>query len=241
MKDGVATKASVAGDPRFDTWDQAYAWYANVYKFTPPKDITEGYTEADWPGMAVTIDECEAKCAAHFPSGRGVLACPKTELERNILKWLFWHPGDWSNPVYGWVGNYRGTAASDAFDGCPRGAGTVNGGSIAGDAPASLGFVPDNGGECAIEERCAVLVGNGWVIEKATWGKNKDWRVTDRWKTGEIKGPWTDYIDDKSCGTGDYALPGKEVEENDSGEGTKTRYELCGNQPVCRLHPTVLH
>ncbi len=53
--------------------------------------------------MAITIDECEAKCAAHFPSGRGVLACPKTELERNVLKWLWWHPG-----AYGWVGNYRG-------------------------------------------------------------------------------------------------------------------------------------
>ena len=53
--------------------------------------------------QAITIDECEAKCAAHFPSGRGVLACPKTELERNVLKWLWWHPG-----AYGWVGNYRG-------------------------------------------------------------------------------------------------------------------------------------
>ena len=38
-----------------------------------------------------------------FTSGRGVLACPKTELERNVLKWLWWHPG-----AYGWVGNYRG-------------------------------------------------------------------------------------------------------------------------------------
>ena len=76
----------------------------------PPADGTrqflvrwEGYTEADWPGMAINIDECEAKCTAHFPSGRGVLACPKTELERNVLKWLWWHPG-----AYGWVGNYRG-------------------------------------------------------------------------------------------------------------------------------------
>ena len=48
--------------------------------------------------------------------------------------------------------------------------------------------------------------------------------VTDRWKTGDITW-YGDYIDDKSCGTGDYALPEKEVEENDSGEGTKTRYE----------------
>ena len=53
--------------------------------------------------------------------------------------------------------------------------------------------------------------------------------VTDRWKTGEIKGPWVDYIDDKSCGTGAYGLPEKEVEENDSGE-------LSGNQPVRRVH-----
>ena len=174
--------------------------------------------------MAITIDECEAKCAAHFPSGRGVLACPKTELERNVLKWLWWHPG-----AYGWVGNYRGTAASDAFDGCPRGAGTVNGGSIAGDASASLGFTPDNGGECAIEERCAVLVGNDWVVEKETWGKGESWEVTDRWKTGDITW-YGDYIDDKSCGTGDYALPEKEVEENDSGE-------LSGNQPVLGCTP----
>ena len=71
-----ATKASVAGS-RFDTWDQAYAWYANVYKFTEPKDITEGYTEADWPGMAITIDDCEAICASHFPSGAGVHAGPQ--------------------------------------------------------------------------------------------------------------------------------------------------------------------
>ena len=31
------------------------------------------------------------------------------------------------------------------------------------------------------------------------------------------------------------------VDENDSGEGTKTRYELCGNQLVRRVHPTILH
>ena len=48
--------------------------------------------------------------------------------------------------------------------------------------------------------------------------------VTDRWKTGEITW-YGDYIDDKSCGTGKYGLPEKEVDENDSGEGTKTRYE----------------
>jgi hypothetical protein len=48
--------------------------------------------------------------------------------------------------------------------------------------------------------------------------------VTDRWKTGDITW-YGDYIDDKSCGTGKYGLPEKEVEENDSGEGTKTRYE----------------
>ena len=180
--------------------------------------------------MAITIDDCEAKCAAHFPSGRGVLACPKTELERNVLKWLWWHPG-----AYGWVGNYRGTAASDPFDGCPRGAGTVGDGTagVAGNAPASLGFVPDNGGECAIEERCAVLVGNGWVIEEKTWHKGESYEKTDRWKTGDINWPG-DYIDDKSCGTGEYALPEKEVEENDSGE-------LSGNQPVRRAHPTILH
>ena len=83
VKDGVATKASVAGSA-FSSWDQAYAWYANVYKFTEPKDITEGYTEADWPGMAVTIDECEAKCAAHFPSGRGVLACVEIKILRRF-------------------------------------------------------------------------------------------------------------------------------------------------------------
>ena len=154
--------------------------------------------------------------AAHFPSGRGVLACPKTELERNILKWLWWHPG-----AYGWVGNYRGTAASDAFDG--KGAAPAPWATarrlVAGDArsPASLGFVPDNGGECAIEERCAVLVGNGWVIEKETWGKGESWEVTDRWKTGDITW-YGDYIDDKSCGTGKYALPEKDVDENDSGE-----------------------
>ena len=126
-----------------------------------------------------------------------------------------------------------GTAASDAFDGCPRGAGTVNGGSIAGDASASLGFTPDNGGECAIEERCAVLVGNDWVVEKETWGKGESWEVTDRWKTGDITW-YGDYIDDKSCGTGKYGLPEKEVDENDSGE-------LSGNQPVRRVHPTILH
>ena len=93
----------------------------------------------------------------------------------------------------------------------------MNGGSIAGDASASLGFVPDNGGECAIEERCAVLVGNGWVIEEKTWHKGESYEKTDRWKTGDINWPG-DYIDDKSCGTGEYALPEKEVEENDSGE-----------------------
>ena len=48
--------------------------------------------------------------------------------------------------------------------------------------------------------------------------------VTDRWKTGDITW-YGDYIDDKSCGTGKYGLPEKEVDENDSGEGTKTRYE----------------
>ena len=64
--------------------------------------------------------------------------------------------------------------------------------------------------------------------------------VTDRWKTGEITW-YGDYIDDKSCGTGKYGLPEKEVDENDSGEGTKTRYELCENQPVRRVHPTILH
>ena len=175
------------------------------------------------------------KCADHFPSGRGVLACPKTELERNVLKWLWWHPSVDGHGAYGWVGNYRGTSASDAFDGCPRGAGTVGDGTagVAGDAPASLGFVPDNGGECAIEERCAVLVGNGWVIEEKTWHKGESYEKTDRWKTGDINWPG-DYIDDKSCGTGEYALPEKEVEENDSGE-------LSGTQPVRRVHPTILH
>ena len=57
--------------------------------------------------------------------------------------------------------------------------------------------------------------------------------VTDRWKTGEITW-YGDYIDDKSCGTGKYGLPEKEVDENDSGE-------LSGNQPVRRVHPTILH
>ena len=103
---------------------------------------------------------------------------------------------------------------------------------VAGDGPASLGFMPDNGGTCDIEERCAVLIGNEWVIAKETWGKDTDWQVTDRWQTGEIT--WKDWIDDKSCGTGDYALPEKDVEENDSGE-------LSGNQPVRRVHPTILH
>ena len=28
-----------------------------------------------------------------FRAAAAVLACPKTELERNILKWLWWHPG----------------------------------------------------------------------------------------------------------------------------------------------------
>jgi len=57
--------------------------------------------------------------------------------------------------------------------------------------------------------------------------------VTDRWKTGDITW-YGDYIDDKSCGTGKYGLPEKEVDENDSGE-------LSGNQPVRRVHPTILH
>ena len=70
-----------------------------------------------------------------------------------------------------------------------------------------------------------MLVGNAWYIDKDTWGKGESWEVTHRWRTGEILAPWVDYIDDKSCGTGDYALPEKEVEENDSGEGTKTRYD----------------
>ena len=69
-----------------------------------------------------------------------------------------------------------------------------------------------------------MLVGNGWVIEEKTWHKGESYEKTDRWKTGDINWPG-DYIDDKSCGTGEYALPEKEVEENDSGEGTKTRYE----------------
>ena len=56
----------------------------------------------------------------------------------------------------------------------------MNGGSIAGDASASLGFTPDNGGECAIEERCAVLVGNDWVVEKETWGKGESWVWSQR-------------------------------------------------------------
>ena len=78
-----------------------------------------------------------------------------------------------------------------------------------------------------------MLVGNDWVIEKETWGKGESWEVTDRWKTGDITW-YGDYIDDKSCGTGKYGLPEKEVEENDSGE-------LSGNQPVRRVHPTILH
>ena len=53
--------------------------------------------------------------------------------------------------------------------------------------------------------------------------------VTDRWKTGDITW-YGDYIDDKSCGTGAYGLPEKEVEENDSGE-------LSGNQPVLGCTP----
>ena len=68
-----ATKASVADDPRFDTWDQAYTWYANVYKFTEPKDITEGYTEADWPGMvrlaASSVSPSTRHCKRRFHAG----------------------------------------------------------------------------------------------------------------------------------------------------------------------------
>ena len=36
-------------------------------------------------------------------------------------------------------------------------------------------------------------MGNEWVIAKETWGKDTDWQVTDRWKTGEIT--WKDWID----------------------------------------------
>ena len=35
--------------------------------------------------QAITIDECEAKCAAHFPSGRGVLACVEIKILRRVL------------------------------------------------------------------------------------------------------------------------------------------------------------
>ena len=86
--------------------------------------------------------------AAHFPSGRGVLACPKTELERNVLKW----PG-------GTRGLRRGRELSRhggerRLRRLPSRRRHREGGSIAGDASASLGFVSDNGGECAIEGSC---------------------------------------------------------------------------------------
>ena len=45
-----AAKASVAGSA-FATWDDAYAWYENVYKFTAPASMVDGYQESDWPSM----------------------------------------------------------------------------------------------------------------------------------------------------------------------------------------------
>lgn len=224
-----AAKASVAGSA-FATWDDAYAWYENVYKFTAPASIVDGYQESDWPSMVLTIDECEAQCAALWPeSGRGVLACPKSDLERNVLKWLWWHPG-----AYGFVGNYRGTSESDPFDGCPRGASLTGDGTaaVAGDAAATLAtFAPDNGGTCEIEERCAILMQNDWVFDKETWGSGESWEVTDRWNTGYIN--FYDKLEDKSCGTGAYALPGKVVEENDKGKGTKTTYSYRRSVCLC--------
>ena len=68
----TATKASVAGSA-FASWDTAYAWYSTVYKFTEPKDITEGYTEADWPGMvrlaASSVSPSTRHCKGRFHAG----------------------------------------------------------------------------------------------------------------------------------------------------------------------------
>ena len=69
----TATKVLPEAGSGFATWDEAYAWYANVYKFTPPKDITEGYTEADWPGMvrlaASSVSPSTRHCKGRFHAG----------------------------------------------------------------------------------------------------------------------------------------------------------------------------
>ena len=103
-------------------------------------------------------------CGA-FPEWRGVLACPKTELERNVPKWLWWHPS-----AYGFVGNYRGTAAATPST-AARAAGTVPTGGCRRRRPRVAGFsrtmvvnAPSRSG--------AVLIGNEWVIAKETRGKD---------------------------------------------------------------------
>lgn len=104
--------------------------------------------------------------------------------------------------------------------------------AVAGDAAATLAtFAPDNGGTCEIEERCAILVQNDWVFDKETWGQGESWEITDRWNTGYIN--FYDKLEDKSCGTGAYALPGKDVEENDKGKGTKTTYSYRRSVCLC--------
>ena len=232
-------------DSAFASWDQAYAWYANVYKFTPPRDITEGYTEADWPSMAITIDECEMHCADLFPSGRGVLACVEIKFygalvlkHRVVLHAIDAHPKTeaWrcnhsarrldgtsaaarAAPAPGCfprrmprvpqdragahipgLGGTRADAATGdieeggrldfqrrrdrPFDGCPRGAGTVGDGTAgdAGDAPASLGFTPDNG---RMRHRGAVRGARGERLghRGEDVAQGRVYEKTDRWKT----------------------------------------------------------
>ena len=174
---------SVAGTA-WATYADAYMWAEDFYRY-------------DLDRSASNISDCVAHCRDLFPdvAGGGTLACPRTKLELELLRDRFWHP-DW----WGWTGHFSGGGAGAAsFNSCPG----VNG---AVDADAGLWGTADDGGACAISERCTVLPHNEWKTKKKCWthlaGNKPDCK---KWKTGWIRR--REALEDRSCGTGRYPLP----------------------------------
>ena len=168
--------SSVSGTP-WSSYYEAYLWAEDHYRVSTQ--------------VATSVDECYDVCRDLFPEDNGTLACPTTELELELLRDIFWEPGD-----YGWLGIYR----DGAFD---RRCGAW--GKDPADVDSLLWAVgaPDNGGSCQIEEMCTVLLANAWETTTAKWADGSK----ETWYTGNIIR--NQRIDDKSCGTGRLDVPSK--------------------------------
>lgn len=206
------------------TYADAYVWAEDFYRY-------------DLDRSASNISDCVAVCRDLFPDvvGGGTLACPRTKLELELLRDRFWHP-DW----WGWTGHFSGGGAGAAsFNSCPGENGTVAA------ADAGLWGTADDGGGCAISERCTVLPHNEWKTKKKCWDDE-----CKKWKTGWITRK--EALEDRSCGTGRYPVPPpatmkSEKDHPDGGKldvrvkyGHRRNVCLCEKTPPATYDPEAL-